>query len=56
MKKIHVLLLLAATAAAPQTLDTGILGTITDPGGAVITAATVTITQPASRGATKSVI
>ncbi|HYM11194.1 MAG TPA: TonB-dependent receptor [Bryobacterales bacterium] len=33
---------------AAQTLDTGILGTVTDPSGAVVASATVTITQAAT--------
>jgi outer membrane receptor protein involved in Fe transport len=36
------------TLTAAQTLDTGILGTVTDPGGALIPSAAVTITQPAT--------
>ena len=43
-----------AALAAAQTLDTGILGVVTDPGGAVITSANLTITQPAT-GLTRSV-
>lgn len=35
----------AAGIAAAQSLDTGILGTVTDPGGAVVSGAQVTITQ-----------
>src|SRR5690349_20150111 len=37
-----------------QTLDTGILGLVNDPSGAVISAATVTVTQAAT-GVTKTV-
>src|SRR4051812_32316353 len=43
-----------AALAAAQTLDTGILGTVTDPGGAVVTSANVTITQQ-STGRTRNV-
>src|SRR5438309_2707047 len=38
---------------AAQTLDTGILGTVTDPTGAVVVGATVTITQ-ATTGVSKA--
>src|SRR5712692_4135650 len=51
------LYLLAAWALAilgAQTLDTGILGVVADPTGAVVSGATVTITQPAT-GLTRSV-
>ena len=37
-----------ALALAAQTLDTGILGTVTDPAGAVISGAAVTISSPAT--------
>jgi hypothetical protein len=53
MKTTSVLLIFAGLAAG-QTLDTGILGTITDPGGAIVPAASVTITQP-STGLSRSV-
>jgi hypothetical protein len=39
---------------AAQSLDTGILGTVTDSTGAVVTGASVTITQPAT-GFTRTV-
>jgi hypothetical protein len=39
---------LSAVAARAQTLDTGILGTVTDAQGTVVPGATVTITQPAT--------
>ena len=40
--------LLAAWALSAQTLDTGIQGTVTDPSGAVVTGAAVTITNDAT--------
>ena len=41
---------LACFLSSPaQTLDTGILGTITDPAGAVVAGATVVTDNPASR-------
>jgi len=46
MRRLLALAILAATLATPQSLDTGIVGTVTDPGGAVITGASVTVTQP----------
>ena len=52
-KQMAYVILIAALGAA-QTLDTGILGTATDPGGAVVASATVTITQPAT-GLSRSV-
>jgi hypothetical protein len=54
MSKLTACMILIATLGAAQTLDTGILGTVTDQGGAVIGSATVTITQPAT-GLTRSV-
>jgi len=43
-----VVLLAWAVPLAAQTGDTGILGTVTDPSGAAIADATVTLTQPSS--------
>jgi outer membrane receptor protein involved in Fe transport len=54
MSKLMACMILIATLGAAQTLDTGILGTVTDQGGAAIGAATVTITQPAT-GLSRSV-
>jgi outer membrane receptor protein involved in Fe transport len=54
MAKLLACFTALAAFAAAQTLDTGILGTITDPGGAVVTSANVTITQPAT-GLSRSV-
>ena len=51
---VLTVLTLAAQALPAQTLDTGILGKVTDPPGSVIPGATVTITQPAT-GFTRSV-
>lgn len=48
MSKLMACMILIAILGAVQTLDTGILGTVTDQGGAVIGAATVTIAQPAT--------
>src|SRR5258708_27567223 len=49
MKVIPVLLLAGAAIILPgQTLDTGILGILTDSSGAVVANASVTITQTAS--------
>lgn len=48
------LLLFLAGLASGQTIDTGILGVVKDPPGAVIAGAVVTITQPAT-GFTRSV-
>ena len=45
--RLSLLLAVSFTMSA-QTVDTGILGTVTDSGGAVIPKATITITQPAS--------
>src|SRR3954447_571278 len=43
-----VLILTWALPLTAQTVDTGILGTVTDPGGAVIANAIVTIDNPAT--------
>ena len=43
MRRLLALAILAAPLATPQSLDTGIVGTVTDPGGAVITGASVTM-------------
>src|SRR5690242_16588899 len=51
---VYLLFVLAASLARAQTLDTGILGTVSDPTGAVVTGATVTITLPAT-GQTRSI-
>jgi hypothetical protein len=48
MRKLLAVIPIIAALAVAQTLDTGILGTITDPGGAVVGSANVTITQPAT--------
>ncbi len=53
--KFTALFALSAAFASAQSLDTGILGTVTDPAGAVITGAEVTITQP-STGLTRAVL
>ena len=45
--RLSLLLFLAGFAAA-QTIDTGILGVVKDPPGAVIGGAVVTIIQPAT--------
>ncbi|MBI3646437.1 MAG: TonB-dependent receptor [Acidobacteriales bacterium] len=46
---LHSFLLLSSIAILPaQTIDTGILGTVTDATGAVVANAAVTITQPAT--------
>jgi len=47
-EKILILLPVSAGLGLAQTLDTAILGTVTDPSGAVIPSASVTITQPAT--------
>ena len=47
-KKIFVLLSAGAGLMPAQTLDTAILGVVTDPSGAVVPGASVTITQPAT--------
>jgi len=47
--------LLGVCLLQAQTLDTGILGIVNDPSGAVITAATVTVTQAAT-GVVKTVV
>jgi hypothetical protein len=44
--RVAVLLCLCAALLFGQAVDTGILGTVTDPSGAVIVGAGVTITQP----------
>jgi outer membrane receptor protein involved in Fe transport len=54
MKSLLSICAFAAATLCGQTLDTGILGSVTDPGGAVITGAAVTITQPAT-GLSRSV-
>ena len=46
--RLFVLLCLFAALLFGQAADTGILGTVTDPSGAVIVGAGVTITQPAT--------
>ena len=46
--RIALLLVLVAALAWTQTLDTGILGTVTDPSGAVVANASVSITQTAT--------
>jgi hypothetical protein len=48
MTRLVACVTLFAVFITAQTLDTGILGTVTDPGGAVVTAASVTITLPAT--------
>ncbi len=53
-QKIFAISLLATALAQPQSLDTGILGTVTDPGGAVITGASITVSLPAT-GFTKTI-
>ena len=52
--KIGLLFAFASGLLRPQTLDTGILGAVTDPTGAVVAGVTVTITQPAT-GLTRTV-
>src|SRR2546422_10513551 len=47
-RKILIVLSLSAGLALAHTLDTAILGTVTDPSGAVIPSASITITQPAT--------
>ncbi len=54
MSKLTACMILIATLGEAQTLDTGILGVVTDQGGAVVGNATVTITQPAT-GLSRSV-
>ncbi len=54
MNKLLTYVILFAALTAAQTLDTGILGTVMDPGGAAVTTANVTITQPAT-GLSRSV-
>jgi outer membrane receptor protein involved in Fe transport len=46
LSKICVGLAFVAATCLAQTLDTGILGTVTDPNGAVIPGASVTISEP----------
>ncbi len=57
MRRIAILcsILLGVCRISAQTLDTGILGNISDPSGAVIAGATVTVTQAAT-GVAKSVV
>jgi hypothetical protein len=43
---VYVLIVLVASLTHAQTLDTGILGTVSDPSGAVVAGASVTITLP----------
>src|SRR5436309_13913019 len=45
---ICLLLALAVGLLRAQTIDTGILGSVTDPSGAFVAGANVTITQPAT--------
>ncbi len=54
LSKLFCVLLLAGSTLAAQTLDTAILGTVTDPTGAVVAGAAVTILHPAT-GASHSV-
>ena len=46
--KVAVALVIACFPVPAQTLDTAILGVVTDPSGAIIPGAAVTITQPAT--------
>src|SRR5215510_5075401 len=46
--KIWVCFAVLAASAWPQSFDTGILGTVTDPSGAIIAGADITVTQPAT--------
>ena len=55
MSKLMIYGIVFAALGVAQTLDTGILGTVTDPGGALVASATVMITLPAT-GLTRSVI
>ncbi len=48
------LAILTAAMALPQSLDTGIVGTVTDPAGAAISGASITVTQAAT-GYTKTI-
>ena len=47
-RKILILVSASAVLVLAQTLDTAILGVVTDPSGAVVPGASVTITQPAT--------
>src|SRR5438067_132502 len=51
---VSVSFLLMPLPSAAQTLDTGILGTVSDPQGAMVSGADVTITNPAT-GVSRSV-
>jgi hypothetical protein len=51
---VLAVVLLACGLGHTQTLDTGILGTVSDPTGAIVVGASVTITQPAT-GFTRTV-
>ena len=53
-EKILILLPVSAGLGLAQTLDTAILGTVTDPSGAVIPSASVTIAQPVTGQPTRS--
>src|SRR5262249_6003356 len=53
--KLRLFLLLTPALLCAQTVDTGILGTVTDQSGAVVPKALVTITQPAT-GLTRTVL
>src|SRR5437867_3902075 len=48
MNRFFVAFLLFAAICRAQTLDTGILGTVTDPNGAVVPGASVTISESAT--------
>lgn len=48
LARITLAAFLAAAILAPQSIDTGILGTVMDSTGAIIAAASVTITLPAT--------
>jgi hypothetical protein len=52
--KFQLILLLIPALLSAQTVDTGILGTVTDQSGAVVPKAMVTITQPAT-GLTRTI-
>src|SRR3981081_1459779 len=49
--RVLVTLLAVVALAKSQSLDTGMLGTVSDPTGATVVAASVTITQTATGGA-----